>query len=405
MPYISELLNNKIYDSSDEIAGKLKDILILSKDGNFAPLEYLVVKTKPGNEIMFVPYDAISNFTSSEISLKTLFNKVALKELPKKKFVYLRRDILDSQIVDVAGTRVVRVNDLRIGTFEDKMCVLAIDPSFRGLLRRLNLENTPLGFPFKVNLIDWRKAQFIGNGAVQLSIDEKSLGHLHPADLANILEELDVKHGSRLLSSLDEKEAAKVLEEVDPRWQGILVKYLGPEKAGKILGQMSSDEIVDLVKSLNSEEAKEYVDKIGGGKAQTIEKLISYPDNTAGGLMTLDFVSVRPEWTVGQTIEEIKKLSSAMRSILYIYVTAEDQKLIGIISVRQLLISAPDTKTKDLAKPVAGHSTLKPDDSINKILKLMTKYNLYTSAVLDKDRKLLGIVTIDDVLRILYPAA
>lgn len=164
MPYISQLLNNKIFDSSDAKVGKLDDILILLKEGSFDPLEFLVIKT-PQKQTLFVPYEAVANFSSSQISLKNLFSKIALSELPAdKSYVYLKKGVLDKQIVDIVGTRVVRVNDLRIGTVDNKMCVLGIDPSFRGLLRRLGLTNTFLAKPFDVKLIDWRQAKLLEGG-------------------------------------------------------------------------------------------------------------------------------------------------------------------------------------------------------------------------------------------------
>ncbi|MCX6797265.1 MAG: CBS domain-containing protein, partial [Candidatus Doudnabacteria bacterium] len=392
MPYISELLDNKITDSTESAVGKLKDILIRPKSGqHFPPLEFLEVQKAQDKETVYVPYEFVANFTSSKITLKTIFNKIALPALPESDFICLKRDVLDKQIVDVAGTRVVRVNDLRIGFVEDKMCVLGIDPSFKGLLRRLNLDETLLGRPFKVKLIDWRQAELLNgtSGApLQLKTVSENLSHLHPADLANIVEELDIKHGSSLLVSLDVKEAAKVLEELDPRLQKILVKYLGPEAASKIISQMSTDEFTDLVKSFSTQEAGAFLAKIDSLKTKRVEQLIDYPDNTAGGLMTLDFVSVRPDWKVGQAVEEIRKLSSGFRSIVFIYVIDEAGKFYGVVSLRRLLISTPETDISQIFKALPLISTLRPKDKVEKIVRIMTKYNLFTAAVVDDANKL-----------------
>lgn len=406
MPYISELLNNKITDSSDAQVGRLEDVLITPKDGQFEPLEFLVIKTR-NKETCFVPYEFVANFSSSEISLKNLFNKIALKNLPAgHTYVYLKKEVLDRQIVDVAGTRVVRVNDLRIGVLENKMCLLGIDPSFRGLLRRLGLADTFLARPFEVKLIDWRQARLLeGSGPLQLNTAVESLAQLHPADLANIVEDLDVKYASSLLASLNSSDAAKVLEEVDPNLQTILVKHLGPERAGKILSQMSSDEFADLVQTFSGSEAQEYLSQVSGGRAQSVQKLLAYSDNTAGGLMTLDFFSARPDWTVERTIEELRTASNRMRSIVHIYVCDESGKFVGALSLRRLLLANKTEHIKKLAKDFPPRSTLKPHDSLRKVIHLMTKYNLYTGAVIDKEKKLLGVVTIDDVMRLLAPRA
>jgi CBS domain-containing protein len=404
MPYISKLLNNKIVDSSDSEVGKLEDILILPKNGHFSPLEFLVIKTK-GGVVRYAPYEFVENFTDDEIVLKNLFVKISLEELPKQIFISLKKDVLDKQIVDVSGTRVVRVDDLRIGNFEGKMCVLGIDTSFRGLLRRLGLDNFIFSKIFKVRLIDWREAELLGSGPLQLKALAEHFKRLHPADLANIVEELDLKRGSSILSSLDERDAAKVLEELDTPLQNTFVKYLGPEKSGKILSKMSSDEIVDLAKTFSSEELKGYFSEVGESSAKKIEKLIKYEDNTAGGLMTLEYVSVRPEWNVGQALEEVKKLSSGFRSIFFVYITSDEGKFEGVVSLRRLLTADVDLPLKKLAKTFRSPAVLKPTDKIQKIIKLMTRYNLFTSAVVDKDKKLVGVVTIDDVMRQLFPAA
>ncbi|MDE2311828.1 MAG: magnesium transporter [Patescibacteria group bacterium] len=406
MPYISHLLGKKIFDSSDSMVGVLEDVLISPKNGSFSPLEYLMVKTRPEKLVKFVPYVYVDNFTDSGISLKSLFKSIALNAVPEGNYIYLRKEVLDRQIVDVSGTRVVRVNDLRIGNFENRTCVLAIDSSFRGILRRLGLTDTFLARPFKVNLIDWRYAQLVdGKGGLQLNTLAEHLRELHPADLANIVEELDIKQGSGLLSALDERAAAKVLEELDTDLQNILMKYLGPEKAGKILAQMSSDEIVDLIKTFSSDEARHYLNQVEGRKAESLKQLAEYPDNTAGGLMTLDFVAVRPESTAAQALDEVRRQSPTFRSIFFVYVTNAEGWFEGVISLRRLMVAPPETKVSRLAKNFRSPAVLKPTDKTSKIIQLMTRYNLYTAAVVDRHNKLLGVVTIDDVMRQLYPAA
>lgn len=405
MSYISELLNNQITDSSDAVVGKLQDIMISPRPGTFAPLESLVIKAKDG-QTMFVPYESVANFTSSQISLKNLFNKIAATAIPEGQHIYLKKEVLDKQIVDVAGTRVVRVNDLRIGIFENKMCVLGIDPSFRGLLRRMGFADLFLGKIFKVRLIDWRQAKLLdGSAPLQLNTAAETLSHLHPADLANIVEELDIKQGSRLLASLEASDAAKVMEEISPELQNILIKYLGPEAGGKILQQMSSDEVADLVKSFTTHEAAKFLSKLEALKAKNIAQLANYPDESAGGLMTLDFVSVRPSWTVTQVREAIKKLSPNFRSIVFVYITEEDGFFHGVVSMRRLLVAEEGENMKKLLKKIPPISSLHPLDRINHIIRIMTKYNLFTAAVVDDEKKLVGVVTIDDVMRHLFPEA
>lgn len=404
MPYISELLNNKITDSSDSFVGYLEDIVIGPKGENFSPLEFLVIKSKDLNQV-FVPYSYVENFTSSDISLKNIFSKIALNKLPDSTFIYLKKEVLDKQIVDVSGTRVVRVDDLRIGYVENRMCVLGIDTSVRGLLRRLGWEKLFFAKIFKVHFIDWRQAELLGSGPLQLKTMAENLKKLHPADLANIVEDLDVKRGSNLLSSMEDSQAAKVLEELDTDLQNILVKYLGPEKAGKMISHMPADEMADLVKTFSEPEVRQYFSQISGGLPKKVKKLADYPDNTAGGLMTLEYISVRPEWTVAQVLKEVRRLSPSFRSIFFVYITSEDGKFEGVVSLRRLIVAEPNIEMRKLAKTFATPSVLKPNHKIGKVIEIMTRYNLYTAAVVDKEKKLVGVITIDDVLRQLFPSA
>lgn len=405
MPYLSELLNHKVKDSADEVVGRLKDILISSKASEYQPLEFLVVENKETGDNILIPYSLVGNFSRRFIFLKAPIKKIPVTpEAADGGWVYLNRDVMDEQIVDVAGARLVRVNDLRLSIFKDKMSVVGIDVSTKGLLRRLGLDWLDFGDWLKVNLIDWRHTQPV-RGILKLDTAAKNLNKLHPADLANVIEDLNVKAGSQLVVSLDAKSAAKVLEEVDPHLQKVLVKYLGPEKMSSILGQMSTDEIVDLLRTMTKEEARIFLSYLQNQKAKKIEKLIKYEDDTAGGLMTAEFIRVRPEWTVEQVIAEIKKHSANLRSIIYVYVLEDDDKFLGTVSLRWLLVSDPHKLVKDLVKHVPHTSVLNADQDIEEVIKVMTKYDLYTAAVLDKEHHMLGVVTIDDVMRHLAPQA
>lgn len=402
MLYLSHILKSRVTDSSDKTIGRLKDILIKPQHGFYSPLLFLLIKGKNKREL-FIPYEYVENLSREEITLKALLANIP-EVVPPEDLVYLDRDVMDQQIVDVEGARVVRVNDLRLGLFEEKMCVLGIDISFKGIIRRLWGPKLDFLDVFKVNLLDWRQAQPI-KGVLKLSTIAKDLNRLHPADLANIVENLNLKRGSKLVNSLDPRAAAKVVEELDPEIQKIIIGYLGPERATGIMEQMSADEVVDLLKMMPKEEAKTFLSRLQINKLKKVEKLIKYPDNTAGGLMTTEFVLARPDWTVAQTIEEVKKQSPALRTVMYAYVVGEDNEFLGAVSMRRLLLASPETIIKNIIKKLSRRSILKINQKIDDIVKIMTKYNLYSAAVLDKHHKLMGIVTIDDVMRRLVPNA
>lgn len=406
MPYISHLQNNKIFDSADKEVGRLKDVLIKSHIGKYSALDYLEIKPKKGKGNIFIPYSFVENFSKEEISLKTVFSKIPVENGLRNDhhYAHLIRDVMDQQIVDVAGARVVRVNDLRIGDFEGKMCVLGLDISFKGLMRRLNIDRLDIFDLWKVNLIDWRKAQPV-KGTLKLDTVSKDLTRLHPADLANIIEDLSVKNGSRLVTSLDDEAAAKVLEEVDPKLQKILVHQFTPEQITRILTKMSVDEVVDLLKDLPVDEEEIIMSHLQNGKLRKIKQLLRYHNDTAGGLMNTDYITVRPENSVDEVIKEIKNKSEGLRTVLYVYATDENNKFLGSVSLRWLLISNKDTKIKDIMKKVPHQSILHPHQPVEDVINIMTKYDLNSAAVLDDSDKLIGVVTIDDVMRHLVPHA
>ncbi len=400
MLYLSQILNSKVTDSSDKAVGRLKDILIKSKAGVYSPLDFLLIKDRQGKEFC-IPYEYVENLSKEEVSLKSLFENIAT-DIPDDESTYLMRDVMDQQIVDVAGARVVRVNDLKIGLFENRMSVLGIDVSFRGLMRRLGLTGLDIFNLLPVKLIDWRKAQKV-RGVLKLDTISDELKRLHPADLANIVEDLSLRQSAKLMKTLDVTFAAQIVEEMDPNAQKMLVNYLGPEKAAKIIEKMSPDEIADLIHALSKTEAKHLLSYLQNGKLKKVEKLIKYEEDTAGGLMTPDFMTGRPEWTVKKTIEEIKKLSPSMRSMLYVYVTTEEGVFVGAVSLRRLLTAENKQTLGDLIKRLPNTSTLKTDQKLRSIVHVMTKYNLYTAAVLDENKKMVGMVAIDDVMRHISP--
>lgn len=403
MIYLSQVLKAQVKDSSETIVGRLTDILIKPQPGEYAPLCFLLVENKLEHKKKFIPFDFVANLSGSGITLKHLENRIPESD-PGKDYVPLAQDILDEQIVDVKGARIVRVNDLKLGPLENKMCVIGIDISFKGILRRLGLSWIDIFNTLKVNLIDWREAHMV-EGALQLATLSEDLKRLHPADLANIIEELTVKQGSNLVDSLESSTAAQVVEEMDPTAQKTIMHYLGPERAADIVEKMSIDETVDLLQMLPKEDAKQFLSSLRGSKFKKIQSLIKYEDDTAGGLMTTEYAEADPEWTVEQVTEEIRRLSPSLHSLLYVYVVGKDDNLLGSVSLRTLIVSEPKTLVRKILKSLPETSVLKVDQKVDEIIRVMTKYNLYSAAVLDENKKMCGVVTLDDVMRYVAPNA
>lgn len=404
MFYLSEVINASIKDSSDIIIGKLADFAVAQKAGVYSSLDYILIKDKKNKELVWVPFKYVENLGKGSITLTTVFSKI-IKVQPKKDCLFLYNEILDQQIVDTEGVRIVRVNDLQLGLVQDKFCVLGIDVSFKGILRRLNLDKLDFLNIFKVFLIDWRKAQPI-HGHLKVDALAESLVKLHPADLANIVEKLNLNEGILLLKTLDENTAGRVMEEIQPEIQKILVQRLGTEESAQVVQKMSVDELVDLIQSLSSEEAAEILKKLPEDiKTQRVKKMLGYSEDTAGGLMTTEYLTTLNTSTVIEVIENIKKHFSEFNTLHFIYVLDKDGKFLGIVSLRHLLVAEKDQTIQEIMKNLVKLPVARVDQDIKEVASIITKYNLMSIAVVDEDNKMLGVVTVDDLMRYFLPQA
>lgn len=401
MIFFSTLLGSQVVDRAGQTLGKLQDVALSIKLGQYDPLRYLVVKRNGKTE--WLAYSYVENLGKGAINLNSLSERIS-RTPPDEKLNLLRRDVLDQQIIDIEGARVVRVNDLQFSATEQGMSVVGIDISAKGLLRRLGISRLDILNSFPVKLIDWRGA-YVLNGKVQIQSAAKQLVGLHPADLANIIEDLNIKKGGHLMQSLDQTTAARVLQEIDPKIQKLLVESLGPEKAARIGEQMSIDDFVDLIQSLPKNQARELISYLQNGRAKSIQTLLHYQDDTAGGLMNTDFISAHEETTVQEAIDEVRRLSDTFRSIYYLYATDANGILKGVVSLRRLMIAEPKQLLKDIMKNARRLPVLHPQRSLKNVATLMTKYDLNSMAVVDKNKKILGVVTVDDVMRATFPNA
>jgi len=229
---------------------------------------------------------------------------------------------------------------------------------------------------------------------------------LHPADIANIVEKLNLHQGSQLLKSLDEVTAAKVMEELEPEIQKLLVQHLGVDRAASIMERMSMDELVDLLQLLPDRETKRIFEEIPLQKdMKKVRNILAYDEDTAGGLMTTEFITARIESTVRDIKDIIKKVSPLHRFIYFVYIVDIENKFLGVVSMRKLIISNDEMHVKDLLKDNENMPALKISNNLSQIAEMMTKYNLMSVAVLDENNKILGVVTIDDIMRCLVPKA
>ena len=401
MLFFSDLLGLKILDQAENKPGHLEDVVIdIVSDEDYPSISGVVIKS--GGTKKYIASSHIESFSNQCV----LLNKNAdetISEIPGDgRLIFLKDSVLDKQIVDLAGIRVVRVNDLEFGMVKGRMSLVAIDIGKLGILRRLGLS-----FIFKMlkpELLEWKNVQLVGD-KLQLFIGVKEIVKLHPADIANIIEKLNLNQQSELLQAMDQKTAARVLEELEPEIQKILVQNLGPERAASILQKMSIDELVDLMQILPDRKTGEFISSLPSESTQKVKKIIEYDENTAGGLMTTEYMSGFPENTVAEVTDQIKKASQSHRGMYFVYVVDGQNNFYGVISLRGLIVAGKDEKLKDLVDAENLIPTAKVNQDVLQVASLMTKYNLLSVAVLDDDSKLLGVVTVDDIMRHFVPHA
>ncbi|VAX30720.1 Mg/Co/Ni transporter MgtE, CBS domain-containing [hydrothermal vent metagenome] len=314
--------------------------------------------------------------------------------------------------MDATGAKVVRVNDIKLEGFEGKAVLVAVDVGMRGILRRLGIERQGNEF-FKLfrielphNLISWTYIQPLEPKlkTIALTVPRQMVANLHPADIAEIISSVSREEGTSLFTDLDLKTAAETLSELEPDVQASIITEMEPEKASDIIEEMPPDEAADILGDLPTEKMKALLESIDQEDAEDIQELLEHEENTAGGLMTNEFIAYEPEIKVSEAIERFKRDAAEIETIYYIYVIDPDEKLLGVLSLRELLLADPEKTLSDIM--VTNLKTLNPEDDENIVAAAISKYNLAAIPVVDNDNVLLGIVTMDDIIdRILPPKA
>ena len=405
MLYLSQAIGRPVRDKLGEPIGTVADLIVAIGD-RYPPVTGIVVKTN-GREI-FLQWQAVTSLDAGGATLRTTAIDIS-KFHQRPNEIRLKRDLMDRQIVDIDGRKVVRVNDLRLDEVEGALLLVAVDVGASGLLRRRGIEG-----PWRVlargvhrevpaRYIDWEDVDPLERtiASVKLRVPHKGLAELHPADLATIMDQLSRNDRVGLISSLDDEAAADAIGEMEPESQVDILEDLEPERAADILEEMDPDEAADLVADLSDESRVEILGLMEKEEADEVQELMTYAEDTAGGIMTTEFVAVPASLTAAETIDRLRELEPDAETIYYVYVTDDDEKLVGVLSLRDLIVAKPSTciATFMFAEPVA----VKTDASEEEVTELVARYNLLAVPVVDAEGRLEGIVTVDDAMDTLMP--
>ena len=327
-----------------------------------------------------------------------------MKQTLQPDEVLLARDLMDRQIVDTQGLKVVRVNDLKLSKSGTQLRLLGAEVGIRGILRGLApwLERAVVSvaktFHKQIDerIIAWNYMDLLDRdlSEVQLSVTHKRLDELHPADVADILEQLDPQQRANVFKHLDESQATEAISEMEDEYQADFIEDLDDAKAANVLGNMDPDDAVDIVRDLSYEKAEALLRLMGVEDAAEIRRLLGYKDGTAGGMMTTQFVAVPETFTVRETIEVLRELPEEHPTVHYVYVLDEYDKLVGVLSLRTLVLTDDSKVMHDIM--YTDLITASPDETEDDVAADVFKYDLPAMPVVDERGKLLGIVTTDD---------
>lgn len=407
MLYLSQMLGEPVIDANGEKIGSISDLAI--QTGEVFPRITSLAFLGPGKTPFMISWRKyVSEFTEDGIILKVDRTAIRFSYLQPDE-VLLARDLLNKQIVDTQGMKVVRVNDLKLSVSGSQLRLLGAEVGIRGLLRGLApwVERAALAickvFHKKLDekIIAWNYMDLLDRdlSKVQLSITHTRLDELHPADVADILEQLDPKQRANVFQHLDDARAGDAISEMEEEFQADVIGDLDDARASRLLGDMDPDDAADIVGGLPYEKAEKLLRLMGVENAAGIRQLLGYREDTAGGLMTTQYVSMRTTDTVAETIEALRALDEDHPTVNYVYVIDEYDKLVGVLSLRTLVLATNDTQLKDIM--FEEIITAFPEEEEEEVAADISKYDLLAMPVVDESGRMLGIVTVDDAMEVI----
>jgi magnesium transporter len=429
MIFLSSLLRQSVYDNENRRVGGVRDVCV-ALDETFPVVTALVVHSSLSNDDKIIPWTQVENIEFSPVRL-TVNQTQITPYVPLTDELLLRRDILDKQIVDTQGFRVVKVNDLKLVQIKKTARLLGVDISFGGLLRRLGVQpavdmlSRVAPMQLAERTITWNYVEPIkvvrsgmtgqlatvgasttGAGTVgvipqvQLNVSHNKLADLRPADIADILEQLDVEEAGAVLDRLDAETAADTLNEVQYPLQSELLSELDPERASDLLEMLPPDDAADILAEMLPTDAERLLSLMPAEESRSIRELLRYAGETAGGIMTNEVLALTENATVEDALTYLRQHSEHLEMVYYLYILDEERHLVGVVSLRQLVTAEPTAYMHDLM----DHDVIKvqSDTDQEEVARIISKYDLLGIPVVDAENHLVGLVTVDDVIDVIH---
>ena len=404
---LTELLGAPVFDPAGARAGRVRELALAPQEDR-ARVAFIVVKTPAGARLF--PASGLA-----EVTARGLRSSAAPSDWPpfaaSEGLLLLGRDLLDQQIIDVHGRKVVRVNDAELlvepadGRLVLKVSTVDVGP--RGALRRLLKGVLPSALIRRLverlpaKTIPWDFVDLIETDParrVKLRISHERLARLHPAEIADIIEELAPAEREAVLEGLDDEVAAEALEEVNPRLQVSIVSALDSDKAADIVEEMDPDAAADLLADLPPETSEEILEEMEPEEREEVSELLEFAENTAAGRMTTDFVALPASARAGEAVQGLRQFEGDVETVSHIYVLDPQGKLAGMVPLLRLLLAQPGTALAGLITRVVSCPLTASD---REVTDLFDKYNLLALPVVDAGGRMVGVITADDVITML----
>lgn len=409
MLFLTEILGAVVIDVRQRSVGRVRDVTVRVEEPYPVVTGLITSRRRP----LVIPWTDVRTFAGATREVALRRTREELERQPVDNHdVWLARDVLDKQIVDTDGRRVVRVNDLQLSDFGGQLLLVGADIGLRGILRRLGIEGPVKAAAHLIRrelpmaLVSWDVVGPLGterstNGdALRLRIPAGRLAKLHPADIADIVEDLGAQDRRAVFESLTEEVAADTLEEMELDDQVSVIEHMETARASEILEEMPPDEVADILAELPTERTREILGCMNDEATEHVEELLRYREDTAGGLMTTEVVTVTESMTVDGCVETLRRHESDSQSY-YLFVVDEDQHLRGVVSFRDLLVAPGATEVGAIM--VRDVVTVGVEDGVQEVAAVLAKYNLLAVPVVDDAYRLQGMVTVDDALDAVLP--
>jgi len=402
--YLSDLLKSKVrFEGDTASTGRLSDIGFRTTAA-YPPAISLEVSSRRG--VLAFPWSAVQSFSAKEIVLGQANGQ------PSPADFWVRRDVLDDQVVDLRGAKVRRVNDVQLLYAEGTLVAAHVEVGMRGILRRLGVERPVLAllhwlldYTIHERFVTWRHMEVVSPGGspggVRVAATADRLAELHPAEVADILEELGLRERQTLLGKMDPETVAGAMEEVTADVQRTLLSHEEPGKAANILEEMPATEAADALRELSGPEAQRIISRMEDEAAQDVRELLAHEDESAGSLMATYCLEARPDQDAGSVLDSIRPIAAEGGVFTVAYVLDESKRLIGVLSLRELFAASPDARVDSL---MTTHLiAVPPDATLRDLARLFAKYGLRAIPVVNEQGELLGAVRLKDALLKLAP--